>query len=777
MTHVLFLLSHTEKGGGEVVIYNIVKHLDRSRIHPFVAHVDFRKGDFIHEFSELGAPPVDLRAGRLRNPWATSRVVCRIARFIRGNAVDVLFSSGAHNHIYAALARKIARVPVVTYVMNHYQPRLRNNPAIVRLALTLGADYYLAGSRTCLEPLERLIPKNIPREVMYHGVDPDFTSGPSDPARVRDQLGMANGQPLVSVIGRLQRWKGQDIFLRAAARVAATYPKARFAIVGGSLFGLEESYGGELGRLIDELGLRGRCWQVGHQSNVLEWMAASDIVIHAARTPEPGANVVMEAMALGRPVIASACGAPSEIIEDGVSGLLFEPENSKELAAKMLLLLGDPALKSALGQGAVSRIQSSFTAQHMSDRIAAIVESMSSSSVRSKVKSAEAPRTILFTLSSCRRAGHEMSVRNIIKVLDRTRFRPVAVFLCLDEDGSFPDELRQLGAEVIRRHIGRLRNPLSVLRTVRWLASLMKKRDVALVFSSGGHNHPYARLAALRAGCPIICNETFLFRSPFWRNGPIYTLNFLLGTDSYFSYGRLASETIRAADPWHSRVVYHPQMVDLSLFDYQITGAGFRRQMGIPRNAFVYAIVGRIQGWKGQDIFVQAALQIMKEFSNAYFVVAGGGWRESDRSLETVLKQIVVQHGAEQRILFTGFLPDSAPVFAGADVLCHCSRLPEPLGLVILEAFAMKKPVISVNRGGPLELVRAGVDGWLVPPDDVGSLVSTMKRCYEKRDHLMRMGEEGYQKVLSEHSESIFAKAMNDLIDQYAHVSQRVSSS
>jgi len=381
-------------------------------------------------------------------------------------------------------------------------------------------------------------------------------------------------------------------------------------------------------------------------------------------------------------------------------------------------------------------------------------------------KPAREPRTILFTLSTCRRAGMEVSIRNIIKVLDPIRFRSVAVFLCLSEDGSFPDELRNLGAEVIVRRVGRLRNPLNVFSTVVWLARLIRENHVELVFSYAP-NHPYARLAALATARPNICHEIFLFKTPFWRNGPIFGLNFLLGTDAYFTSGKFAFETIRAADPRHSPVVYHPHMVDLSLFDYRKPDDQMRVRMGIPKDAFVYAIVGRIQDWKGQDVFVRAALQMVKESTTTYFVIAGGGWWDKDRRLEADLKRMVAEHGAQERILFTGHLADPVPVYAAADVICHCSKWPEPTGTVILEAFAMKKPVISVNEGGPLELIRPGIDGWLVTPGDAGALANAMKHCLYERDNLPRMGEAAYQKVLMDHSESSFAKAMNDLLNQY----------
>jgi glycosyltransferase involved in cell wall biosynthesis len=765
MIRVLFLLSHTEKGGGEVVVYNLIKRLDRGRFEPEVGHVDFRHGDFIHQFRALGVTPVDFRAGRLRNPLRTAAVVWRLARFLRHRGVDVIVASGAHNHVYAALATRIVRVPIVTYVMNHYAPRRGDNPLIVRTALRLGADHYLAASRACLEPLEGLIPREIPRAVVYHGVDEDFFADPPDRSAARARLGVAVEERLSTVIGRLQRWKGQDVFVRAAAEVARACPEARFAVVGGGLFGLEADYGDELRRLAADLGLAGRCQLVGHRSDVRDWMVASDVVVHAARAPEPGANVVMEAMSLGRPVVASACGAPTEIVEDGISGLLFTPEDSSGLAGHVIRILRDPTLAGRLGAGGAARIRDDFTARRMAARVGEVLERVVPVSRRAAVRSKEAPRTVLFTLSSCRRAGLELSMRNIIKVLDRDAYRPLAVFLCQDEDGSFPDELAALGADVVVRRVGRLRGPLNVLRTVRWLARLIRERGVSAVFTAGGHNHVYGRLAALATRRPTVCHEIFFFKAPWWKNGPIYGAGLLLGADAYFSSGEFASRSLsrvafRSAPVWR-----HAPMMDRETFDFRRSGAPFRQGLGIPDDAVVFMIVGRIQDWKGQGVFVRAALDVTRVLPDAYFVVVGGGWWDADRRLEHELKRLVAEQGAEKRIRFTGFLDDPVPAYAAADVICHCSTRSEPLGLVILEAFAMKKAVISVTEGGPLELVRHGVDGFLIPPGDPETLAETMKRCAVEPEILRRMGEAGYAKVLQLHGEAPFAATINSLLE------------
>lgn len=373
MTNILFLLSHTEKGGGEVVIYNLIKNLDRSQFRPFLGHVDFRKGQFIHGFKKLGVEPVDFHARHLRNLPVTLAVILRLSRFIKNNSIDIVFTSGGHNHIYASLAKRLTGVAVVTYVMNYYQPHRKDNPLIMRLALRLGADFYVLNTFMGLESLKKLIPVNSPGKVVYHGIDKDFINAEDKGASIRKHLGLTNKNKLISVIARLQRWKGQDIFLRAASLIAKSHPDARFCLVGGALFGMEEGYPDELKCLIDDLGLKDRCWMAGHQNDTRDWISASDIIVNPLRIVDAGAVILREAMFLGKPVVATSYGSSLEFIEDGVSGILCKPNSPEDLADKIMKLLDNADLADRIGKTARDIAFSRFTAEGMTREIEEII--------------------------------------------------------------------------------------------------------------------------------------------------------------------------------------------------------------------------------------------------------------------------------------------------------------------------------------------------------------------------------------------------------------------
>lgn len=365
MKAVLFLLSHTEKGGGEVLAFNMIRRLDPARYRVFLGHVDFRKGAYIEEFRKLGLEPEDFKAGHLKDLVKTFQTVRRIAEFQRKNKIAAVVTTGAHSLIYAALARFFTGIPVLTHAGDFYARRFFENRPIIQAALLLKADYYLAASKSCLNSFEKWVPARVPRAVAYPCVDPDFYSSPVSGAQVRRELGLRENQKLISVIGRLQHWKGQDTFIRAAAKILERCPETRFAVVGGTLFGLEPEYKLKLEKLADDLGIRDKIFFAGHRDDVREWIAASYFLVHVSRTPEPGGTVISEIMSLGRPLIATSCGAPSELIRDGANGLLIEPEDFETLSRKAVELLDNPVLAERISKNGLRTVHEFLNMEKM----------------------------------------------------------------------------------------------------------------------------------------------------------------------------------------------------------------------------------------------------------------------------------------------------------------------------------------------------------------------------------------------------------------------------
>ncbi|WP_031536190.1 glycosyltransferase [Bacillus sp. MB2021] len=166
----------------------------------------------------------------------------------------------------------------------------------------------------------------------------------------------------VAIIGQIARWKGQDVFIKAAKLLHPKYPEIKFLLIGDVLFEKEE----ELQFKNHLLDLAKDCDYIeflGHRENVLELLKDIDILVHASIREEPFGRVIIEGMASRKPVVAAGVGGPLEIVEDGISGLLYEPGNEQELAKKIQKLLMDQILYGRMALNGYNRYLKMFEIQ------------------------------------------------------------------------------------------------------------------------------------------------------------------------------------------------------------------------------------------------------------------------------------------------------------------------------------------------------------------------------------------------------------------------------
>ncbi len=363
----LFVQSTTEQGGAETVLLNAFAASRELRARGSVATLGFGRGDLPDRLRSLGVDVVQVPGGRLRRPWAAARTVRALARLAGDLGARVIVGNGAHPQVYAGVAARLAGARSVHLVnMIHRVPLLANHP-IDLLAVAGPCDLALANSEASRQVMTRLRPK-LCAEVLHPGA-PISSVSPEETAAARRELGASGGEVLFGIFGRLQRWKGQDVFIEAAKRVAAAEPRARFAVVGGAVFGLEPEYESLLKRLVGEAGLSPRMVFTGHRTDVARLMAACDVVCHATRVPEPFGMVIVEAMAQKRPVVATRGGGPSEIVVDGVTGLLVAPDDARAMAEAMTRLAGDPIFRRASGEAGLRRASEKFSATAYAERL------------------------------------------------------------------------------------------------------------------------------------------------------------------------------------------------------------------------------------------------------------------------------------------------------------------------------------------------------------------------------------------------------------------------
>ena len=194
------------------------------------------------------------------------------------------------------------------------------------------------------------------------GPDPSKFHPGVDGISVRKEFGLDQDTFLVTLVAKLADRKGHETLIRAIPQVLAAFPDTYFMIVGGGLDGdHHREYARGLKSLPRELGVGEKVIFTGFRSDIPQIMAASDIITHCSTYPDPFPGVVLQGMALGKPVIASNLGGPREQIKDQVSGLLVEPGNPTALAEAICSLLEDEEKRASLGKAAASRAKSTFT--------------------------------------------------------------------------------------------------------------------------------------------------------------------------------------------------------------------------------------------------------------------------------------------------------------------------------------------------------------------------------------------------------------------------------
>ncbi|MFE3442747.1 glycosyltransferase family 4 protein [Nocardia sp. NPDC059180] len=261
-----------------------------------------------------------------------------LGRLMRELEASVVVAESAKALVMGAVAAGRARIPLVWQVHDRISAEYfgRTLAPAIRAFGWLVARGYIANSRSTLGSL---ITWRRPAVVAYPGLEA------RPPGRREDQRPPAD--TIVTVVGRLAPWKGQELFLRALADVQ-TRPRRVF-LVGGALFG-EEAFRAELERLATEFDLP--VTFTGHVDEPDIYLYRSDVLVHCTLLAEPFGQVVVEGMRAGCAVIATRPGGPAEIVEPGVDGLLVDGGDRGQLTDALNTLIEDRALRVRLAAAA-----------------------------------------------------------------------------------------------------------------------------------------------------------------------------------------------------------------------------------------------------------------------------------------------------------------------------------------------------------------------------------------------------------------------------------------
>lgn len=315
------------------------------------------------------------------HPLKDSVSLVALTRYFRKNRFDVLATHTPKAGLLGPLAAKLAGIPLILHTAHgllfHDQMPSRQREA-GRLAerwTALFADHLLFQSREdWTVALELRLKKPERLHWVGNGIDLErFNLDGTEPARthVRAELGLHQTQTVIGTVGRLVWEKGYRELFAAAETLCRHHPEIRFLVVGPAEEGQQRDAVPE--EEIKKLARRGYITFAGHRDDMPELYAAMDLFVLASYR-EGIPRALMEAMAMGLPVIATNIRGVRELVEDRVSGLLIAPRNSATLAEAIEGLLRDPHRRTALGRAAQCRAQTHFSEKAVHERFLAILQ-------------------------------------------------------------------------------------------------------------------------------------------------------------------------------------------------------------------------------------------------------------------------------------------------------------------------------------------------------------------------------------------------------------------
>jgi glycosyltransferase involved in cell wall biosynthesis len=273
-----------------------------------------------------------------------------LCRAIRQFKPDIVHSNTVRAHLISLIAARLCRVKVVWTIRDATFP--------VRLHRLLAdrVDRVICVSRAMAEtyPLARH-PERL--KIVLNGIiRPSVDSG-VERARIRSEFGIPEDSPVITTVGILTASKGQEHFLEAARLIKRRIPQTHFMVVGGEP---DEAYAAKLKEMAACPELEGSVSFTGFRRDALSFLCASDVVVQPSVEPEGFGRVHVEALSVGTPLVSSPYGGPSEIIEDGVSGLLVPPLPVEPMADAVVKVLMNSDLARRLAEGGRKRFDECF---------------------------------------------------------------------------------------------------------------------------------------------------------------------------------------------------------------------------------------------------------------------------------------------------------------------------------------------------------------------------------------------------------------------------------
>lgn len=701
----------------------------------------------------LGVPVVvfpgtsgSLRLHPLRTPVAVAEIAssaAAVTRVVREVGADVIHANSLRAGLIVGAARVRTRIPTILHV--HDALPATPTAAAVRRFLRASADEVITvsdytttnfignGSREHVHMLHN--PLDLSR----------FDPALSTRRQAREALGIGQDATILGLVAQITPWKGQEVGIRALAGIHDAHPGARLLLVGEAKFVDRStrydnlSYLRGLHELAHELGLDENVEFWGERDDVPEIMRALDILL-APSWEEPFGRSIIEAMALGVPVVATDVGGPAEYIDHGHSGVLVPPRDVQSWSRALERLLGSEALRTEIGSRGSDTVRRRFDRSAYAARVAEVYDGAAQQGARDRHLGPTRPRVsgtgvrrVLHVEHQGEIGGAQISLLELMRCLSVTHEPALAC-----PPGLLADRARQLGVPVFEIPASQITYKLHAVQSIRELIRFLRARRQLRGLVSTTHPD-IVHANSLRAGLlasgirrsrpPVVVHCRDLL-PPNWAAAAVRGVVLRRATTivavSECVAARLAGSNWRQK---HIVVVDNP--VRSEVFDpARFSQTRARDEIGVAGSPVV-GVLAQITPWKGQTRAVRILKQLREQLPNAQLLLAGEAkftgpaTRYDNRAYEQELRDLILELGLSDAVHLLGERDDPERILACLDVLLIPST-EEPFGRTAAEALTMEVPIVATNAGGPAEVLRDDRDGRVLPPDDIDAWVAAI---------------------------------------------------
>lgn len=355
-------------GGTEGQVANLARRIDRTRFD--LRFACLRKWGFYLDEIQQRKIPVDEYPVRSFFSPASLVQQLRFAAALRAQRTQIVHSYNFYSNVFAVPAAKMAGVPLVIASIRDQGVYLNNLQKHAQKWACSFADLILVNARSIHDWLldEGYDASKI--RIVRNGIDLTRYGARGGNSALRAELGVPQDAPLVLMLSRLNPQKGVDDFIKAAAMVRLKRPDVRFLLIGEKLtykgdgFGPDAKYHSYLHELCVNLGLGDSIVFTGHRSDVPALLAEGAVSVLPTHS-EGLSNTLLESMAAGLPIVATRVGGNSELVEDGVNGILVPPQAPATLGNAILRILDDKALAQRFSAAARAKATTYFSMEKM----------------------------------------------------------------------------------------------------------------------------------------------------------------------------------------------------------------------------------------------------------------------------------------------------------------------------------------------------------------------------------------------------------------------------